>query len=147
MGIIVKSTGQENQYRSGLEELFAREWIPTMNVDFWMYEAVVLKTGGGNYTPDFLLVHPDKTMTYVEVKGSWKQRGGDRSKRILREAAAMFSWQASFVAILPTKQRRRKGVLSVDGWSIEDYSAKWGNPHKIMPLNYGMNSTVQHQMT
>ena len=81
----------EPSFRSKLEEKAWKEWLPTIQHKLAMYEAMTLQTAGGKYTPDFVIVTPEDTLIFVEVKGSWKQRGGARSKRILREAASQFS--------------------------------------------------------
>ena len=121
----VHASENEIPFRSELEQVCWDTWLPTIDHLSAYYEPITLRTSGGKYTPDFLMVMPNLTMVYVEVKGSWKARGGPTSRRRLREAAATFGWMANFIAVLPEKERQENKKKVVDNWIVEKYGT-WG---------------------
>ena len=125
MNNVIKVHGAINNipFRSQLEETCWNEWLPTIDHLSAYYEPVTLRMEGGNYTPDFAIVMPDMTLVYVEVKGSWKARGGALSRKRLRQAADEYAWMGNFVAVLPAKTRRKAGKMIVTDWIIEKYGA------------------------
>jgi len=53
----------------------------------WFYEAVTLKLADDcRYTPDFMVIEDDDTVTFVETKGHWR----DDAKVKIRVAAEKF---------------------------------------------------------
>ena len=118
---------------SKLEKATWEQWLPTLPIkDVW-YEPISFRCAGGRYTPD-LAIHiaedfqisddifiKKDTMLFIEIKGSWKQRGADRSKRIFREAAGQFKNWGRWLAVLPKKKHVKKGELFITEWTIQEY--------------------------
>lgn len=122
MKVIIQNPNPPIKFRSTLEKLAWEQWLPTQTYLRVAYEPMTFHLAGGKYTPDFMLVLPNKTLLFVEVKGSWKNKGGARSKRILKEAAAQMNFMGKFIALLPKKTRRLKGKITVEAWTIEEYN-------------------------
>ena len=80
-------------------------------IAWWLFEAVTLKLGDDcRYTPDFLVVHTDRTLELVEVKGFWR----DDAKVKIRVAAERFPW-FRFTAV-----RRAHGAWQAEHFGPED---------------------------
>lgn len=89
-------------FKSQLEARAWREWVPGQGAVHALYEPLILKLSGGNYTPDFGLLMPTAELWLIEVKGAWRaHQSGRSSKRNLRQAAVEFAWLARFFALLP----------------------------------------------
>jgi|SRR5579859_4491113 len=74
----------EAAYADHLEQLRQVGHIVT-----WLFEAITLKLGDDcRYTPDFLVIHADRTVELVEVKGFWR----DDARVKIRVAAQRFPW-------------------------------------------------------
>lgn len=87
-----------------------------------LYEPVVLRLAGGNYTPDWMTVE-DGQVTFHECKGSFRFPSESRAVLAFRTAAAQFP---CFRFIWAQKQMR-------GGWLIKhDLNPKSGEP---MPEN------------
>lgn len=83
----------ENEYKSNMERDTAQIWIPARSPLWWGYEMVTFKLPGGAYTPDFILVESDSTITFIESKG-WSPSIRASRKAFLEAAHTMpfFRW-------------------------------------------------------
>jgi len=110
------------RYRSRAEAVWASmgrfiiENELDLEVILTRYEPLGFNLPGGRYTPDFLYIHEDGTLTLVEVKASSKQKGYRDSRAKLRAAAAVFPWCRWFMA---TRIPDRQG----GGWKLEQINA------------------------
>lgn len=83
----------DTRYKSAEEEEFARLGVTLLGYDFsgaptsLRYEPFTLRLASGRYTPDFVLNVGCDLVAIVEVKGSKKQKGYDRTRVKLHEAA------------------------------------------------------------
>jgi len=58
-------------------------------IHHWQFEAMALKLAKlTTYTPDFLVIHKDGSIEFIEIKGFWHQAG--RIK--IKVAAEMHPW-------------------------------------------------------
>jgi hypothetical protein len=74
-------------------------------IDDCGYEPIKLKLAKATfYTPDFMVLHLDGTVEFVEVKGSWKAPHQDKSRVKLKVAAKIHHW-ARFVAVTPIPKK------------------------------------------
>lgn len=90
------------KFKSHLEARAWREWMPQQGAVLALYEPLLLKMNGGNYTPDFVLLMPSTELWLIEVKRSWKAHpSGRSSKRNLQQAAVEFAWLGRFFSLLP----------------------------------------------
>jgi hypothetical protein len=81
-----------DRYKSKLERLYAMELADLVRngtVARWYYEPVTLRLADRTtYRPDFLLVFPDGTLQFVEIKGkstSGRYNAGKAKFKIARE--------------------------------------------------------------
>jgi len=72
------------------------------------YEPVRFRIPGGHYTPDFMHILADRTIAFVEIKASRKQKGYRDARSKLRAAAELYPWFHWFEA-----------RLTRDGWEVE----------------------------
>ena len=71
-----------------------------------LYEPMLIRLPGGNYTPDWLMEMRDGTLVFIEVKGTggWgAHRSGRSSQKALKEAAYHMTFIAEFRLL--TKQK------------------------------------------
>lgn len=78
--------------RSGLERDFGvmlEHKLRAGAIAAWAYEPMSLRLApGARYTPDFLVVNNDGTLTLFETKGFWREAGRVR----IKVAADRFPW-------------------------------------------------------
>lgn len=81
----------------------------------WQFEPIRLRLAKlTTFTPDFLVTECNKTLTFYEVKGSWKAPHQDDSRAKLKIAAEMY-WQFRFCsAEVITKKNG-------GGWKITEF--------------------------
>jgi hypothetical protein len=104
----------EPEFKSKTEERAWGLWVPTTGCVEAYYEPIRVYLNSGSYLPDFVLRMPDRTLWFVEVKGSWNAYASGRSsKKSLKEAAKMYWWLGRWFSLLP-----KKG----GGWNLEEYT-------------------------
>lgn len=92
----------EAAYADALEQL-----RQVGQIQAWRFEAVTFVLGDDcRYTPDFLLIHCDRTIEFREVKGFWR----DDARVKIRIAASLFPW-FRFTGV-----RRERGVWVFEGF-------------------------------
>jgi len=105
----------EAKFREHLQERVERDEIFS-----FAFEPVRLKLADLTYyTPDFMLIHNDGLIEFVEVKGSWHAPNQDKSRVKLKVAAEQNQW-AKFSAAVPIAKKNG------GGWEIEEIG-----PHKV----------------
>ncbi len=61
---------------------------------WWGFESIRLRLGSGAYyKPDFMVLDADRTITFIEVKGHWREAARVRIKTIA-ELFPMFKFEA-----------------------------------------------------
>lgn len=103
-GLARAVTVNETPYRSKLEERAVRDWLPGQAPRVWWYEPVTFSLPGGRYTPDLLIVTPEGTLAFVEVKG-WSP-SIRASRKAFLEAARTHRW-ASWCWLTWDKKEKR----------------------------------------
>ncbi|WP_197489031.1 DUF1064 domain-containing protein [Planctomyces sp. SH-PL14] len=104
----------EERYAAALEARAAAKEIAEFH-----FEHVKLRLADNTfYTPDFMVIHNDQTMEFIEVKGSWNAPNQDKSRVKLKVAAETHQW-ARFSAVVPIAQKNG------GGWDVEQIG-----PHK-----------------
>jgi predicted nuclease of restriction endonuclease-like RecB superfamily len=98
--------GTEKKYADELQlRLLAEEIVD------WKFEAVKLRLADKTfYTPDFMVLHNDGGIEFVETKGHWED-----DARVKIKVAADRYFMFKFVALKP-KTKKAGG-----GWSIEEF--------------------------
>jgi predicted nuclease of restriction endonuclease-like RecB superfamily len=102
----------EIKYKSETEAR-AHEWLRQMEdcVEV-LYEPIMVRMPGGNYTPDFLCRMDNREQWFVEVKGSWDAyKSGRSSKKSLKEASKVYWFMGRWFSLLPVKG---------GGWNMEE---------------------------
>jgi hypothetical protein len=96
------ATIPESEYKSKLEARFAGllgEWKLGGGILEWRYEPVSMKIGKDcRYTPDFLVLGTDLTITFYETKGTWLGKGQAAARVRLRAAANTYPFWRFIVA-------------------------------------------------
>lgn len=102
----------EQQYQAHLQQR-----LDAGEIQWFAYERVKLRLADKTfYTPDFMVLELDGTVTLVEVKGSWSAPNQDKSRVKLKVAAETY-WMFRFVAA--TKRRVKDG----GGFEHEEFNA------------------------
>ena len=103
----------EIKFRSKTERRAWNEWVPTTDCVEAYFEPIRVYMNSGSYLPDFVLRMPDRTLWFIEVKGSWNAYASGRSsKKSLKEASKLYWWMGRWFSLLP-----KKG----GGWNLEEY--------------------------
>lgn len=97
-----------------LEQAYAAELETSKQVGivlWWKFEPIKLRLADRTfYTPDFLVMYHDCTLTCVEVKGHWE----DDARVKIKVAAEQYPL-LSFVAMKPVAKKRG------GGWEVETF--------------------------
>lgn len=100
----------EPEYDSLLERDAVRDWLPRNQYIAWWYQPLIFHLPSGNYTPDLMMMMPDKTLAFVEVKGWNKNLRADKRKY---KEAVQFVWWARWCWLT------RKGREWKEDWSAK----------------------------
>lgn len=77
----------------------------------WSFEPMKLRLAKNTtYSPDFLVIHSDLSMEFVEIKGHWED-----DARVKIKCAAEKFWQFFFTALKPIAKKRG------GGWEREEF--------------------------
>lgn len=102
--------GQMNGYEKAYAEELDRQ-VKAGLIQWWDFEPARLKLAKlTTYTPDFLVMNNDDSMTFVEIKGHWE----DDARVKIKVAAEQF-YMFHFIALQPLPKKRG------GGWKREEF--------------------------